>query len=235
MNIPFTVFYRRLQQAAGIVSQTELARALGVNRSAVTQAKMRDAVPQKWILALARHYSLSADWLEFGQGAPRPGKAAASPPGSAGNGFLRPPVASGSGSEELIYVPKASARLCAGGGSFEVNDGALEKFPMPLRWLSRLGSPTHMVFMDVVGDSMEPGIMDGDTVLIDRANSKYADKGVLAVGLEDVIYLKRMEKTQEGLLLHSDNARYAPLGISGDELDSFRIIGRVVWLCRDSF
>ena len=244
MNIPFTDFFERLRKATGIASQTELARALGINRSAITQAKMRNAVPQKWILILSRRYSLSADWLEFG-GTGAPGQqsalnaartaARAAGPGNAGGGLLRPMAAPPAVAEELIYIPKAAARLCAGGGSFEVESATVGEYPMPSRWLSRLGSPSHMVFMDVVGDSMEPGIMDGDTVLIDRANMRHTDGGILAVGFEDAIYLKRVEKKNDCVLLHSDNEAYVPMKIYGDELDSFRIIGRVVWLCRDTF
>lgn len=266
MTIPFSAFFGRLCEATGIATQMDLARALGVNRSAITQAKVRDAVPQKWILALARHYSLSADWLEFGKGPLRhgpfqsdqmqPGQSLPSQslpsqslpdrmrpaqglpgkktvPGVVAGGLLRPIAAPGDVHEELVYVPRASARLCAGGGSFEVDAAIVGTHPMPFRWLSRLGSPSHMVFMDVVGDSMEPGIMDGDTVLIDRANTRYADGGVLAVGVDDAIYLKRMEKTNNGVLLHSDNEAYTPMNIYGDEIDSLRVIGKVVWLCRD--
>lgn len=236
MSISFTAFYERLRRSVGISSQIELARALGVNRSAITQAKVRDAVPQKWVLILARRFSLSADWLEFGQGTPRAVTGTVTSSGLVaprGNGPVRPAAFDAAGAEEFVYIPKASARLCAGGGSFEVDDRTAEKFPMPFRWLSRLGSPSHMVFMDVVGDSMEPDIMDGDTVLIDRTNTRFADGGVLAVGLEDAIYLKRVKKANGGVQLHSDNAAYVPIEICGDELDSFRIIGRVVWLCRD--
>ena len=235
MTIPFSAFFERLRQATGISTQMELAGALGVNRSAVTQAKLRDSVPQKWILVLARRYSLSADWLEFGKGPQRPGRVL---PGQsavreAGGGrLLRPATAPDAAQEELVYVPQASARLCAGGGSFEVEAATVATHPMPRRWLSRLGSPSHMVLMDVVGDSMEPGIMDGDTVLIDRANTRYADGGVIAVGVDDAIYLKRMEKASGGVLLHSDNTNYSPMKIRGDELDSLRVIGKVVWLCR---
>ena len=32
-----------------------------------------------------------------------------------------------------------------------------------------MGSPKSMVFMDVVGSSMEPGILDGDMVLVDQS------------------------------------------------------------------
>lgn len=243
MTIAFTPFFERLNTATDIRSQTDLATALGVNRSAVTQAKTRNAVPQKWILSLARRYELSADWLEFGKGAPRSAapktRQIAPPPPPplarvlhplALNGLDAPPSLE---DEELVYVPKASARLCAGAGSFEVEARALAEYPMPYRRLAALGSPKAMIFMDVVGDSMEPGIRNGDTVLVDQSRTAAADNAVYAVGVEDAIYLKRIVADAQGLILRSDNEDYADICLYGDELHSFRVIGKVVWLCRD--
>lgn len=272
MTIPFDVFFKRVREATDITTQMGLADALGVNRSAITQAKLRDAVPPKWILALARHCTLSPDWLEFGAGAPRPGAAAGGimTPGrisADGSASLIPApaaartntradavarsVAVSSSADtgkratatreqdafgpgvELVYVPKARARLCAGGGSFEIEAIPVAEHPFPYQWLARMGSPKSMVFMDVVGDSMEPGIRDGDMVLVDQSATQISPHAVHAVGLEDSIYLKRVEKRGNGILLHSDNPGYSDMEIYGDELDSFHIIGKIVWLCRD--
>ena len=130
-------------------------------------------------------------------------------------------------------MPKVQARLCAGGGSFELGALPVSEHPFPRQWLAKMGSPSSMVFMDVVGDSMEPGIRDGDMVLVDQSNTGISPQVVLAVGLEDAIYLKRVEKRSDGILLHSDNAAYSSMEVYGDELNSFRVIGKVVWLCRD--
>ena len=246
MTIPFADFFERLAKATNIATQVELAKALDLNRSAVTQAKQRNAVPQKWVLALSRRYGLSPDWLEFGSGAPHP-QARQNParphdapadgarprPERAGTavlrGFSREPAVE----RELVYVPKVQAKLCAGGGSFEVGALPVSEHPFPRQWLAKMGSPSSMVFMDVVGDSMEPGIRDGDMVLVDQSNTGISPQVVLAVGLEDAIYLKRVEKRTDGILLHSDNAAYSSMEVYGDELSSFRVIGKVVWLCRD--
>lgn len=245
MTIPFAGFFERVCAATDVNNQNGLALALGVNRSAVTQAKLRDAVPQKWVLALARKYGLSPDWIEFGRGgmhdlsafgAKGQGKKKAQrekPQVRQGKGLRLSGLVPDSGPEELISVPKVSARLCAGGGSFEVDATPVSACPFPRWWLARMGSPSEMVFMDVVGDSMEPTVYDGDTVLVDQGNTRLTPSNIFAVGVDDSIYLKRVETVRGGVVLHSDNPQYAPLELCGDELSGFRVIGKMVWLCRD--
>ena len=225
MAIPFDAFFRRVSESTDITTQMGLADALGVNRSAITQAKTRNAVPQKWILTLSRRYALSPDWLEFGTGKVGQKTAPVEQPSKT---LILPEV-----SLETVIVPKVKATLCAGGGSLELEAVPVSEHPLPRTWLSRLGSPSAMVFMDVIGNSMEPGIRDGDMVLVDQSFKEIAPKAILAVGYDEAIYIKRLEKRPEGVLMISDNSDYAPVTVAGDELDSFRVIGKVVWLCRD--
>ncbi len=213
----------------------DMARVLGVNRSAVTQAKNRDAVPQKWVLALSRQFALSPDWLEFGKEPPGlPVSAPASADlSAAGTPFRAEKTLARNDSGLMVMVPQVRARLCAGGGSLELEAVPVAEHPFPHSWLSRMGRPGAMVFMDVIGNSMEPGIQDGDMVLVDQANTRIAPKSVMAVGYEDAIFIKRLQTRPGGISLLSDNPDYAPVEIRGDEMNSFRVIGRVVWLCRD--
>lgn len=208
----FDGFYRRLQEAAGIGSQRELAEMLGVNRSAVTQAKSRDRVPEKWLFTLSRRLGLSPQWLESGQG---PRSVSADPV------------------RDYVEVPKVRARLCAGGGSFEVQGNVTGRVPFHHDWLSRKGQPASMVLMDVFGNSMEPEIREGDTALIDQSQSDVFAGGIYAVGLEDTVMVKRVEKRPGALVLVSDNPDYAPVVLRGDEIAQARIIGKVVWIGRE--
>ena len=57
--------------------------------------------------------------------------------------------------------------------------------------------------------------------------------GVYAVGVEDTVLVKRLEKRPGSLALISDNREYAPIVLSGDELAALRVIGRVLWLGRE--
>jgi len=209
----FGGFFERAARAAGIASQSELAALLGVHRSAVTQAKKKNAVPKAWVLAVSRRTGADPDWLELGR---RGG-------GQSGGGDP----------QRFVGVPKVRARLSAGGGSFETA-GEVEGY-VPFRgdWLRRKGNPARMVLMDVVGNSMEPEIRHGDMVLIDQGQDAVLAHAVYAVGLEDTVLVKRVEKRPGSLVLLSDNRDYAPIVLSGDELEALRVIGRVLWVGRE--
>jgi len=208
----FEAFFERVAQACGLRSQQELASLLGVNRSAITQAKQRNAVPQGWVLKLSRDFGLSPNWVEHGIGPSRLDRA---DPG------------------EFHQVPKVNARLCAGGGSFEVGGRVEEYYAFRTQWLKRKGSPESMVLMDVFGNSMEPEIKEGDTVLVDQAQKSVYAGSIYAVGVEDTVMVKRVEKHPNTLVLLSDNPDYAAIRLRGEEIENVRIIGKLVWICRE--
>jgi phage repressor protein C with HTH and peptisase S24 domain len=214
MPLHFDDFINRVFDATGISSQIELAGALGINRSAITQARKKGAVPDKWILGLYRKFGLNPDWLENGFGSI----------------FLKGGRDDG---EAFTYVPKVQARLCAGGGSFEVDSGVEGYYSFRQAWLTGKGSADKMVLVDVFGNSMEPELKDGDTVLIDQSRTDIIAGAVYAVGIDDTIMVKRIEKHPKCLVLLSDNTRYAPISLERGEMDSVRVIGKVIWACRE--
>jgi len=226
----FEGFFARAAKAAGLVSQAELAGLLGVHRSAVTQAKRKDAVPKAWVLAVSRRTGADPDWLEFGR--QRRGGAAGAGQGARGlNDAFQDEALMASG--VFAAVPKVRARLSAGGGSFEAGGEVEQFYPFRQDWLRAKGRPSGMVLMDVVGNSMEPEIRHGDMVLIDQGQTAVVAYGVYAVGLEDTVLVKRVEKRPGQLVLLSDNRDYAPIVLAGDELDALRVIGRVLWVGRE--
>ncbi len=214
MPLHFDDFINRVFDATGINSQIELAEALGINRSAITQARKKGAVPDKWILGLYRKFGLNPDWLEKG----------------IGSIFLKNSRDDG---EAFTYVPKVQARLCAGGGSFEVDSDVEGYYSFRQAWLAGKGSADKMVLVDVFGNSMEPELKDGDTVLIDQSRTDIIAGAVYAVGIDDTIMVKRIEKHPKRLVLLSDNTRYASINLERGEMDSVRVIGKVIWACRE--
>jgi len=215
--MPFTNFetlLNRVYDATGIGSQNELAKSLGVNRSAITQARNKDSFPDKWLLQFYRMFGLNPDWIETG----------------AGPTYLKP---GNSGETEFNRVPKVKARLCAGDGSFEVGSEIEGYYAFRSGWLGQKGNSDNMVLMDIFGNSMAPELKDGDTVLVDQSQKGVLAGALYAVGIDDTIMIKRVEKHPNKLVLMSDNTDYSPIFLQNAELETIRIIGKVIWVCRE--
>ncbi len=212
----FDIFIRRVFEALKISSQNRLAILLGINRAGITQAKNKGTVPDKWILDLYRKYGINPDWIETGKG----------------KMFIAERDGSGIVSE-YRSAPHVKARLCAGDGSFEVDENISDHWMFRADWLNRKGSPSHMILIDIYGTSMEPELKHGDTVMIDTSQQDILAGSIYAVGIEDTIMVKRIEKHPGKLVLRSDHKDYEPVYLSQNEMDSFRIIGKIVWISRD--
>lgn len=76
---------------------------------------------------------------------------------------------------------------------------------------------------------------DNDLVLLDRGQTEISPGRLYAVGFEDAIYIKRIDKLPGKIVLHSVNPAYPPvsLDLRGDCADQFRVIGRVLWSGRE--
>lgn len=214
----FELFFDRLRLAGVASSQSELARLLGLGRAAISLAKRKNKVPDRWVLELAQRYGLNPVWLKSGLGRRHASASSAGVEHSSG---------------EFVSVPKVAARLSAGGGSFETMAEVEGRFSFRSDWIHSKGSPERMVLMEVVGNSMEPELKEGDLVLIDESRRDVLAGGIYAVGVEDTVMVKRVEKRPGALVLHSDNPEYSPISFSGQELEAVRVVGKVIWAGRD--
>ncbi len=205
---------KRIVGATGIASQIDLAKALGINRSGITHARNNNKIPDKWILRLYKEFGLNPKWLETGLGST----------------FLG---TKGDSDSEFKYIPKVKATLSAGAGSFSTCAEVIDNLCFKKEWLARKGSANNMVAMEVFGHSMEPEIKDGDTVLLDQSQVNIFAGAVYAIGIEDTILVKRLEKHPNKLVLCSDNNEYEPIYLDAADMEKVRIIGKVIWSCRE--
>ncbi|WP_300460499.1 S24 family peptidase [Desulfobacula sp.] len=205
---------KRILDATGISSQSDLAKELGIDRSGITHARNKNKLPDKWIVKLYRNFGFNPQWIETG----------------IGNVFLR---THSDDDVEFKYIPRVAARLSAGTGSFECDERVKDYLSFQTKWLAAKGSANTMVAMEVFGQSMEPVIREGDTVLIDQSQKNILAGAIYAVGVEDTILVKRLEKHPNKLVLCSDNKDYAPIYLEREEADKIRIIGKVIWSCRE--
>ena len=212
--ISFHSFYQRLINEGIITSQRELASLLGVKGSAISQAKRREVIPRSWIPEISKKMNLTPEWIKSGNGEKY---------------FDKPDDSNHS----FEIVPKVKTRLSAGDGSFDVDQKIAEYYSFQKQWLRKKGNPKNMVLMDIVGNSMEPELKDGDTVLVDRSKSEILAGAIYAVGIEDTVLIKRVEKLPDKLVLISDNEKYLPTYITGDDINRVRVLGKIIWICRE--
>jgi phage repressor protein C with HTH and peptisase S24 domain len=216
VNSPdFEAIIQRVFEATGIDSQNELAQALQINRSAVTQARKKGQVPDRWLLKLYRKFGLNPEWLESGDG----------------RSFLKKPI--GGAVSEFEKIPKVNARLCAGDGSFETDADIQCFYAFQKDWLRKKGAADSMVLFDIFGNSMEPEIRNSDTVLVDQSQKAILAGALYAIGIEDTIMVKRIEKRPNKLVLLSNHKDYLPIMLNREEAGAVRIIGKVIWICRE--
>lgn len=82
----------------------------------------------------------------------------------------------------------------------------------------------------VKGDSMEPLILDGDTVLVNTAQSQINDNHIYVFALDGMLMIKRLRRTVQGqLIIMSENPSYSNEIVNLAEVqDTFKLIGEVV-------
>ena len=134
---------------------------------------------------------------------------------------------------DFVYVPKANTQLGAG-SSLVVQPGHGKEHAFRREFLVSLGhrDTRHLVLFDVIGDSMEPLVMDRDTVLVEILEGTKPRNGeIWAIWVEDEVLIKRVQVQPGGYLFTSDNPRYNPIEISGEQ-EAFGLIGKVRWLGR---
>ncbi len=138
---------------------------------------------------------------------------------------------SGIDHDQYEMVPKVSAK--AGAGSSLITEGDTEGFyAFRTQFLLRSGIHAKQSFMlDVMGDSMEPLIMNGDTILVDSKERSAADGKIYLVALDGDLMVKRVQRAAGGCLLVSQNKAYEPIPVSGEQTD-FVVHGRVRWFGR---
>lgn len=202
---------RRLRRERQLTQQ-QIATAFGINKASVAEWESGRTAPANERLGqLAELLGTTVDYLLRGsEGADSFGHS------ETGDAY--------------ISVRHARFKLAAGTSGYVVEYDNADGGPLYFRadWLQKRSlKADRLIALKVYGASMEPGLFDGDTVVVNLADASPADGVVFAVNYEGECVVKRLKRDAGRWWLASDNQdkRFFP-----DKLcdENVQIIGRIV-------
>ena len=132
----------------------------------------------------------------------------------------------------FALVPRVAVALAAGNGTLVDIEQDLPPLAFRRDWLQRqlVTARSNLRTMEVRGDSMEPYLRDGDTVLLDMGQHEIKDSEVYAIAYGSDLRVKRLShRFDGGLVIRSDNSKYADEVLTASEAEHVRMLGRVLW------
>lgn len=132
---------------------------------------------------------------------------------------------------EFVLVPYYDVHASAGHGQFIASQPAVRHYAFDRQWLAiQIGIPSHrLALIPVSGNSMEPVLVDGDLVLIDRGDIEVLREGVYVFEVDDGLFVKRLSLRGDKLVIVSANHDYPIQEVSTlRDNPTFRLHGRVI-------
>lgn len=206
----------RIRACANTVGNgEELSRRTGIPRSTLESYLTGDSEPKvSRLVAIAQAAQANIGWLATGEGE------------------MSPTCALGAAEDDsYAYIPLYDARVSQGHGSWNEGVKVLTKLAFTKYSLRRKGlNPAELAAVRVDGDSNEPILSDGDTVMVDLSRNVLQGEAFYVIRIDDLLYAKRLQREFDGsILVISANPAYKMIAVPQDRLDSLQIIGRVVW------
>ncbi|RCX07036.1 LexA family transcriptional regulator [Marinomonas foliarum] len=203
----------RLKSIHNATTDKQLSEIFGLSKTGVFHWKNRDVIPYKEVCMTALEKGISLEWLLTGKG---------------------DKMETGSTAQQLT-IPHYAIQASAGGGALVEAEPIEQHLSLSREWLKREGiSSKDLIGIYAKGDSMEPTINSGDSLLIDREkNIVGSEGGIYVINFEGELFVKRVQKLLDGrVAVTSDNKNHLSIEISKHDLERLKIIGRVVWFGR---
>lgn len=209
------------------MSQKTFGASLGLSQGTYQKYESGMAsFPDDLKLQLAERYGINLHWLITGEGAMHVGKEGDSLARVRENNTIKE---ESDALKDSVVVEMTSLRLSAGPGQ-EWTDASVtgEKLCIPKRVARRYPHNSDFAGAQVIGDSMEPTLHDGEPVVYVREFIQGDGIYVLAVNGELLVKRLQFDRIFNRLHIISDNTKYRPVEIPLEGLDNVRILGKVV-------
>ena len=129
------------------------------------------------------------------------------------------------------HVEIREADVAAGGGAVNLDEAPVRGYLAFQRaWLDRHAlDPTQCVVIEVRGESMEPTLPEGCSILVDGTRRRWRQGRIFVFLTGDGLIVKRARECEAGeRLLASDHPAWAPIALPDDA----SILGEVAWTAR---
>ncbi len=208
----------------GSLSQTEMGKLFNMPLRTYQSYEYGQRVPPSHALSsIARKFGTTVEWILTGVDERADEET--------GKGVLKKEPSPGEKlGQDFAYIPQVNGRISAGKGL--APDNVIEmRVAFRKEWIARKGNAKDMVLIKVSGDSMDPTLLNGDLVLIDRGRKYFEPQGgIYAIAVDDTIMIKRVQVVGDRAKIISDNKMYEPFEVSADQV---KINGKVIWFARE--
>lgn len=235
-NIDDSAFFSRIREVVAVIgNQSKAAEQIGVTVSSVARWIKGESDPSRTnLVRLAQAAGVSVQWLATGEGE----RNQVNPVPQQGQDHIAPVVDTVGNSvniNDFVFIPYYDVNASAGHGAWTDSEPQKTTLAFRREWLATFVT-RHFEQLSVVsvqGDSMSGVLEDGDTILINHTQTEPRD-GLYALRIGNDVFVKRIQRFPDHLLIKSANPEYAPFKISTteDNDQNIAIIGKVVWLGR---
>ncbi|WP_392385401.1 S24 family peptidase [Marinomonas primoryensis] len=205
----------RLIIATNSKNAADMAKKIGSVSAIISAWKKRNTIPYKEVYETSRITGYSMDWILTGQGVKQTDKIQVIPEDN-----------------DYCHISQYSIEASAGQGALVEAENIDQHLAFKESWLRKSGiNPANLIAIYARGDSMEPTIFSGDSLVIDKTKDTVtSDGGVYVINYDGELFVKRVQKQLDGLVaITSDNKNYRDMTIPTQDLSKLKIIGRVVW------
>jgi len=188
------------------VFDKDVAEALSIPQGTFASMKRRNSIPYEEILEFCAVKKISVNWLFFDQAVD----------------MLKEET------EKFFQVRYFSDIRASAGGGAEVFDENYETISIDEKIMHNMVGMgnTELEAIHVDGESMEPTLLDGSIVFVDREQTNINKNGIFIASTTGGLFIKRIQQRADGMIeLISDNSMYPPQAVPADEVT---IVGKVV-------
>lgn len=141
----------------------------------------------------------------------------------------------------FLYIRRYDVQAAAGAGAQVLHEQPTDTLAFRADWIRQVikAKPADLALIEVQGDSMDPTLKSGDTIMVRLLHSAHQlDDGIYVVSMDDNLLVKRLQMLPNGRFrVTSDNEAYMPYEVGNAWLHSHKpadadgigIVGRVVW------